>query len=58
MIAFCLANPISPNVLIDKIQKLIKKNIDSEEKAKNTMLIIKLSEIIDSDKEIKKISKI
>jgi hypothetical protein len=54
MIALSLANPISQDFLLSKINKLIKNNIKSENDAKNKMLIIKLSEIIDIE-EIKKI---
>jgi hypothetical protein len=55
MIAFSLKNPVSHQLLIKKIDDLIRKEIKSQEQAQDSILVISIKTAIDPD-NIKKIN--
>lgn len=54
MIYFSLKEPVSYQQICQEIDKLLKKEINSKEKAESSILVIKVSEITNAQ-EIKKI---
>ncbi len=55
MIYFSLKEPLSYQKICQEIEKLLNKEIKNKKQAESTLLVIKLSQIIDQEEEIKKL---